>query len=65
MSPDDFKAWLYEMKAKGIARSDAKCAALLGITANAVSAMKQRGADRRTALACRALAHLMEPYKAR
>lgn len=62
MSPEAFGRWLAEMKEAGLARSDAKCAELLGISANSVVAMKKNGADLRTALACRALLHRMEPY---
>ncbi len=50
------------MKAAALARSDAECARLLDISANALIAIKKRGGDRRTALACRALLHRMEPY---
>ena len=62
MTPANFTAWLADMKSAGLARSDAECARLLGISANSVVAMKQRGADMRTALACRALLHRLEPY---
>ena len=62
MTPTAFTAWLADMKSAGLARSDAECAKLLGISANSVVAMKQRGADTRTALACRALLHRLEPY---
>jgi len=62
MTATDFNAWLAEMKASGLARSDAECARLLGISTNSVVAMKKRGADWRTALACRALLHRLEPY---
>ncbi|MFD2248923.1 hypothetical protein FHS82_001038 [Pseudochelatococcus lubricantis] len=65
MTPADVSAWVADMKAKRIAAIDAECARLLGMHPNSIAAMKQRGADRRTALACRALVHLMEPYKAR
>ncbi len=57
-----FINWLAAMKAAGLARSDAECAKLLGISANAVVSMKRKGADRRTALACRALFHRLEPW---
>ena len=63
MTPNSFNAWLVAMKSAGLARSDAECARLLGVSANSVVAMKQRGADLRTALACRALLHRMEPYE--
>lgn len=58
-----FVQWLADMKSAGLARSDAECARLLGVSANSVLALKQRGADRRTALACRALLHRLEPYE--
>jgi len=63
VTPDSFKQWLFEMKSvyKSV-NSDADCARLLGISANAVVEMKKRGADRRTGLACRALLQNMEPY---
>ena len=62
MTPDTFTNWLAAMKAAGLARSDADCARLLGVSANTVVEMKQRGADLRTALACRALMDRLEPY---
>jgi hypothetical protein len=62
MSPQEFKDWLDEMKSAGLANSDAKCAELLDVSANAVVGMKKNGADRRTALACRALLHRMKPF---
>jgi hypothetical protein len=63
MTADTFTRWLAEMKAAELARSDAECARLLGVSANSVVAMKKNGADLRTALACRALLHRMEPYE--
>ncbi len=62
MSAAAFVNWLAEMKESGLGRSDAACARLLGVSANTVVEMKQRGADLRTALACRALLHRLEPY---
>ncbi len=62
MTADAFVRWLSEMKAANLARSDAACARLLGVSTNTVVEMKQRGADTRTALACRALLHRLEPY---
>lgn len=62
MTAAAFRVWLSEMKEAGLARSDAECARLLGISANAVVAMKTKGADKRTALACRALLHRLEPF---
>lgn len=62
MTPETFTRWLADMKTSGLARSDAECARLLGVSANSVVDMKKRGADLRTALACRALLHRMEPY---
>lgn len=62
MTADAFTSWLTEMKEAGLARSDAECARLLGVSANSVVAMKKQGADTRTALACRALLHRLQPY---
>jgi DNA-binding CsgD family transcriptional regulator len=62
MSAGSFISWLAEMKSAGLARSDAECARLLGISANSVVTMKKQGADTRTALACRALLHRLQPY---
>lgn len=62
MTPEAFVKWLAAMKAANLARSDAACARLLGVSANTVVEMKQRGADTRTALACRALLHRLDPY---
>lgn len=62
MPPEAFTRWLADMKSAGLARSDAECARLLGISANGLLKMKKQGTDRRTALACRALLHRLEPY---
>jgi DNA-binding CsgD family transcriptional regulator len=62
MTSTAFNSWLAEMKAAGLARSDAECARLLGVSANSVVSMKKQGADTRTALACRALLHRLQPY---
>jgi DNA-binding CsgD family transcriptional regulator len=62
VTPESFNSWLAEMKSAGLARSDAECARLLGISANSVVTMKKQGADTRTALACRALLHRLTPY---
>ncbi|WP_376742349.1 hypothetical protein [Ensifer canadensis] len=57
-----FNRWIDEMKVAGLARSDAECARLLGVSANAMVTLKKNGSDRRTALACRALLHRMAPF---
>ena len=62
MTPDAFRRWLAEMHSAGLARSDAACGRLLGLSANSILAMKERGCDLRTALACRALLHQLPPY---
>jgi len=62
MTPSAFITWLAEMKSAGLARSDAACARLLGVSANGLLLMKRNGCDRRTALACRALLNRLEPY---
>ena len=62
MTAASFIAWLADMKSAGLARSDAECARLLGLSANSVVTIKRNGTDHRTALACRALLHRLEPY---
>ena len=62
MKPAAFTNWLASMKEAGLARSDAAAARLLGVSANTVVTMKREGADLRTALACRALFHRLEPW---
>jgi hypothetical protein len=62
MTPAAFVEWLAAMKAAGLIRSDADAGRLLGISANSVVKMKRNGADLRTALACRALFHRLEPW---
>lgn len=62
MTATAFVEWLAAMKDAHLARSDAAAARLLGVSANTVVEMKQRGADTRTALACRALFHRLEPW---
>lgn len=64
MTAEAFIRWLADMKSAGLARSDAECGRLLDISADTIVRMKRDGADRRTALACRALLHRMTPYGA-
>ncbi|WP_449043739.1 hypothetical protein [Paracoccus versutus] len=60
MTPESFTRWLAEMKAAGLAKSDADCARILGY--RDVLRQKERGGDHRLALACRAALHRLEPY---
>ena len=62
MTAHQFQQWLAAMKTAGLARSDAECGRLLGISANSVVTMKRRGCDLRTALACRALYHRLSAW---
>lgn len=62
MTADQFTKWLADMKSAGLSRSDAECGRLLGKSSDTIVRMKNSGADRTTALACRALLHRMEPY---
>lgn len=63
MTPESFRKWLKDMKAEKLARSDAECAKLLGVSANAVVLMKQTGSNERTALACQHLLDRGLPYR--
>ncbi len=62
MNNTAFVGWLAAMKAAGLIRSDADAGRLLGVSANSIVKMKRNGADLRTALACRALFHRLEPW---
>lgn len=62
MSPEAFIDWLAAMKAAGRATSDAHCGRLLDVSAVSIVKMKKTGTNHRTALACRALFHCMEPW---
>jgi len=62
MTAVSFINWLAAMKAAGLARSDAECAKMLGISANGLLKRKRQGAGLEAALACRALLHRLEPY---
>jgi len=57
MTPAQFISWLAAMKAAGLARSDAECGRLLGVSKNSIVSMKKKGVDHRTGLGCRALFH--------
>lgn len=65
MTAAEFEEWLEAMRVAGLARSDAACARLLGVSANTIVEMKRRGADLRTALACRALYQRLQPWPGR
>lgn len=62
MTGPQFTHWLAAMKAAGLAQSDAHCGRLLSISPVSIVAIKRRGADHRTALACAALLAGIEPY---
>lgn len=62
MSGEAFCRWLEAAKAAGLIRSDAAAGRLLGVSSNSIVKMKVRGADLRTALACRAIFHRLEPW---
>ena len=54
--------WCDDMKSSGLARSDTKCASLLGVHRGTLHNMKKDGTDRKTALAMRAALHNLPPY---
>ncbi len=62
MEAQTFTKWLAAMKAAGLARSDAECGRLLGVSPDTIVRRKAEGCTREVALACRALLHRMEPY---
>ncbi len=58
-----FRAWLDEMKRRGLAQSDAGCGRLLGRGPDSVCHYKEAGTDLTVALACAALQHGLNPLK--
>ena len=62
MTPEEFQKWLDEMRETRMGTTDSACARLLGITRQMIYHYKKNGCDVRTALACRALIHRLEPY---
>jgi hypothetical protein len=62
MTAEAFIRWLAAMKAADLAKSDAACAKLLGLSPNWIVKLKKNGADVRMALACQALLQKLEPY---
>ena len=63
MSPESFARWLIDMQERGLAKSDAECGRLLGITSRQILNMKRNGAPHQTALACAALLKKLKPYE--
>lgn len=63
MTADAAIRWLAAMKAAGRAKTDADCAAQLGVTPAGILKMKKAGTTRSTALAMAALLHGLEPYE--
>jgi hypothetical protein len=62
MTPEAFTNWLADMKAAGLARSEAECGRMLGVSANTLTSYKRKGGGRWLGLACRALLHRLKPY---
>ena len=62
MTPIQFTQWLAAMKAAGLIRFDNDAAKALGVTNDTIVNMTHKGTDTRTALACRALFHRLEPW---
>jgi hypothetical protein len=55
LTAEQFAEWLERMQARGLARYDADCARLLGVTPRYILTLKKNGAGRAMALACAAL----------
>ena len=59
MTSDQFRRWLSDMKSAGLARSNADCARMLGVSVHTIVKIKRDGVHgataTRTALACNAL----------
>lgn len=62
MSGKQFCLWAATMVADGIVAKETDLPALLGITRQGFWLMKSKGIDRRTALACSAIANRLVPW---
>ena len=62
MTPEDVVAWLGEVRERGIATTDEQAGALIGKSHDTLRLMKQRGADRTTAMACAAALSRLLPF---
>lgn len=62
MSGAEFSLWASRMVVCGIVSKETDLPGLLGITRQGFWLMKGRGCDRRTALACSAIASGLEPW---
>ena len=62
MTGEQFQKWLQEMKTARIGTTKAACGRLLGVSKRSVMLYQVQGCDLKTALACRALLHRLEPY---
>ena len=59
-----FKIWLAEMKMSGRIHYEKDAAIALDVSSFTIRQFKKHGADKRTALACMALARDLRPYGA-
>lgn len=62
MTPESVEEWIALVKAKGLAQTDRDVAAILGRSHDTLAAMRRRGADRHTALACAAVLKKLQPF---
>ena len=63
MTAKDFTGWLAFMVMKGVAKSDAEAAELLGVHKNTLSRWKKHGAPATVALVCAAIDRGLPPWK--
>jgi hypothetical protein len=64
LSAEAFCQWLTIVQDLGKASSQREAAELLGVDPMTIVDMKRKGADRRTAYACQAILHDLEPFGA-
>lgn len=62
MSPESVEEWIGLVKQMGLAQTDREVAAILGRSHDTLAAMRRRGADRHTALACAAILRNLQPF---
>jgi hypothetical protein len=61
MTPEEVASWLDAMRRHRV-NTDSAAARAIGVSTQTILRMKKFGADRRTAYACRAAYHLLEPW---
>lgn len=63
MTKEEFRKWLIEMRANGLATSDKKCGELIGVTESTMLRYKAHGASYTVAMACKSALEGLSGYR--